>query len=53
MKNSNLTIGSIDIRMVPNIVPIMMILTDCYTYYMAVSSGEEPPFPNTTITNTA
>lgn len=30
-----------------------MILAPCYTYYMAVSKGEEKPYPHTTVTDTA
>ena len=31
----------------------LMVLTPCYTYYMAVSQGQEPPYPHATVTSTA
>lgn len=30
-----------------------MLLTPFYTYHMAVSKGEEPPYPHATVTSTA
>lgn len=30
-----------------------MILTPFYSYHMAVSKGEEPPYPHATVTDTA
>ena len=33
-------------------VPVMFF-TPCYTYYMAVSNQEEPPYPHATVTSTA
>lgn len=30
-----------------------MILTPAYTYHMAVSHGQEKPFPSATVTSTA
>lgn len=31
----------------------IILFTPAYTYYMAVSHGQEPPFPHATVTNTA
>ena len=33
-------------------VPVM-VMTPLYTYHMAVSKGEEPPYPHATVTSTA
>jgi hypothetical protein len=46
-------LGSLKINYVISFYLTIILITPAYTYYMAVSKKEEPPFPHVTVTNTA
>lgn len=46
-------LGKININTLLCIAVPAMILTPLYTYHIAVSKGEQPPFPHATVTSTA
>lgn len=47
------TYGAIHINYLMYIFIPLLLLAPCYTYYMAVKTGEQKPYPHSTITNTA
>lgn len=46
-------LGQLGLNPILWVMVIAMIATPLYTYHMAVSKGEEPPYPHATITSTA
>lgn len=46
-------LGKLKVNTLLSVSVTAMLLTPMYTYYMAVSKGEEKPFPHATVTSTA
>ena len=46
-------LGTLKINSILWVYVPAMVLAPCYTYYMAVSTGEEKPYPHATVTSTA
>lgn len=51
--NPNKILGSIKIKYIVAYFAICLFVSPIYTYHMAVSQGQEKPFPSATITSTA